>query len=238
MDKLNTIRRKIIALLQKTIENGATEAEATTAMEFASRMMNEYGITLDDIKKSESQRESMFDTGSIKTGKQLHPVNLFVSSSIAAYTDTQVWVDRNTNELKFFGYTVDVELAKYIHDICKAAVDYEWNKYKVTIPANAGHKKRFRSIFMKNMALRLSQRLRDMKSKNVNSTTSGNELVVMKERTVSNAFASLNLKLKNSIITHVNISGNVAAAGREAANNVQFNRSINTDPVGDMKLIA
>lgn len=46
----NKMIDKVRALLAKTIDNGCTEAEAMSAFEIASRMMDEYEITQDDLK--------------------------------------------------------------------------------------------------------------------------------------------------------------------------------------------
>lgn len=237
MKSVENVRRKIAALMQKTVENGASESEATTAMEFAARMMKEHGITLEEIQKSGSEASNLFETQSVKCGKQLHVVDQLVANSIARYTDTKVWSDRSTSSIKFFGYSIDVELAVYIRDICKAAMEYEWNKYKVTVPDSAGHKKRIRTIFMKNMALRLSERLKEMKGENILKSSDGKALVIAKDNAVSREFKALSLRLKNSGRVTVNTSGSAAMAGRAAANNVHFNRAVHAG-ASSMKLIA
>lgn len=49
MADISKIREKITALLKRNTDNGASEAEAVPAMSHAARLMEEHGITLEDI---------------------------------------------------------------------------------------------------------------------------------------------------------------------------------------------
>lgn len=248
MQNLDKIRTKIAALLKKNAENGATESEANAAMVIAARLMEEHSITMDDIEnKTVSSQDFIKATAGEKAGTT-HPVDQFVVASIAAYTDTKVWRAkswanmgptgrRNTDAIiTFYGYSVDVELAIYIREICKSAMETEWWKYAETLPR--GSRRVQRKSFMIGMALRLRDRLQELKKEN---TQKGNstDLVVIKNQLVEIAFKehlNLDIKPNNKVITYR--EGNAFEAGQEAAENVKFNRTVHDGAQGGMKLIA
>ena len=249
MQNLDKIRSKIAALLKKNSENGATESEANAAMVIAARLMDEHGITMDDIKnKTEAARDFIKATAGDKSGT-LHPIDQFVVTSIAAYTDTKVWNDkswsktgpsgrRNTESvISFYGYSVDVELAVYIREVCKAAMETEWWKYAEKLPQ--GSRRAQRKSFMIGMALRLRDRLKELKTENTVKAKS-TDLVVLKNQLVEVAFKE-DLKLNFSKASSKSVTyhaGNAFDAGKQAAEKVRFNRSVYDGPQGGMKLIA
>lgn len=249
MQNLDKIRTKIAALLKKNSENGATESEANAAMVIAARLMDEHGITMDDIKnKTEASRDFLKAASGDKSGT-LHPIDQFVVSSIAAYTDTKVWNSKswakmgptgrkNTeSEVNFYGYSVDVELALYIREVCKNAMETEWWKYAEKLPRGARRSQR--KSFMIGMSLRLRDRLKELKTENTVKGKS-TDLVILKNQLVEVAFKEdlkLNFdKTSNKAVSYY--AGNAFNAGKEAAENVKFNRTVQDGAQGGMKLIA
>lgn len=249
MQKLDKIRAKITALLKKNSENGATESEANAAMMIAARLMDEHGITMNDIKNNTEAARDFVKTAAGEKSGTLHPIDQFVVTSIAAYTDTKVWNAKswgkvgptgrqNTESIvTFYGYSVDVELALYIREICKTAMETEWWKFAEKLPQ--GSRRSQRKSFMIGMALRLRDRLQELKEEN---TVKGNstDLVVLKNQLVEISFKE-DLKVNFAKQTNKSVSyyaGNAFKAGKEAAENVRFNRSVYEGPQGGVKLIA
>jgi hypothetical protein len=237
MQKIDRIREKIGALLQKNKDNGASEAEANAAMSYAAKLMSEYGVTLDDIR---SQNEASIDfvKKCMNEGeKNLSVFDRLVSPAIARYTDTKAWNDktvRRTSRLTFFGYRVDVELAEYILEVCKRASDTEWKKFSAKLPVGARHKAR--KSFLSGMAVRLSERLRELKTENVQKND-GRQLVVVKTEMVARAFSDMDMKLRSGGTIRYSANG-AFQAGKDAANTVRFNRAVSDGPSGGVRMIG
>lgn len=230
-DKTTAISKKIAALLQKNEENGATEDEANAAMAIAKKLMTEHGITMEDIKAN-NEAANDFSEKTINEGrKKLHEVDLYgVLNAITEFTDTHAHVERIVKKsvaVYLFGYRSDIELAEYLREVCKRAMETEWNNYVMNNVLH-GHKRTHRKSFMIGMSKRISQRLRDMKQEHTDETK-GTELVVLKNQLVTQAFAQKNIKLKTPQSTTYVENGSYAA-GIEAGNNVRLNKSM-TDSV-------
>ncbi len=252
MANLDKIREKIAALLKKTEANGASEAEAAAAMTIASKLMGEHGVTLADIKENNESARDFMQRRANEGAKNLSVVDKFVASAIAAYTDTKVWNSRKfdgfkhtkkstkykyESSLMYYGYSVDVELAYYIYKICDAAVETEWKKYSVTVPAGARAKARV--TFQLGMALRLRDRLIDMKASNIQETK-GSELIVLKKQLVETSFKDKikGLSERGTTSGVKYRAGEVFEAGKKAAENVRFNREVHEGPQGGVRMLA
>lgn len=252
MSNIDKIRAKISALLKKTEANGASEAEANSAMAIASKLMAEHGVTINDIKENnEAARD--FSKRHVNPGaKNLSVVDKFVANAIGVYTDTKVWNSKGfdgfkmgktkmkakySSNLMFYGYSVDVELAEYIYKICDSAVETEWKKFSRTVPAGARAKARV--TFQLGMTLRLRDRLMEMKKTTVEETN-GNALVVLKKQLVETSFKSdVTSKRSGASTSTVKYRPGAAfEAGKQAAESVRFNREVHDGPKGGVKLLA
>jgi hypothetical protein len=221
---LEKIKDKIVALLKKTKENGASEFEANSAMDHAQKMMKEYGITMDDIKKNSAISKEFNKVHVNADSSYMHPVDSLVSLAITEYTDTMAWIDKaekSKSKVIFFGYSVDVELAIYIREVCKSAMDFEWNMYKAKL--SVGNRADQRKSFMAGMGIRLAQRLRKLKENDTKTT--GTDLVVLKTEMVRNEFQNMNMKMQKGK-SYSYDANNAFSAGAQAAENVQFSRKM------------
>lgn len=234
----DTVKAKIASLLNVTAQNGATEAEALSAMEIAAKLMKKYSVTLEDLTTN-SQAASDFVRKSAQGDRQyIHPVDKYVSMAIAEYTDTRVWNSKQyrKSNVNFFGYSVDVELALYIRSVCMSAMDYEWNRYKRSIPTHI-HASRHRASFLMGMGQRLSERLRKMKQQMTQETTNANTLVVAKTNAVSNEFEKIVAKLTPAKSTRIRLSHSAYDHGQSAADQVRLNRPVENKPSSSVKLL-
>ena len=242
MSNVDKIRARVAAMLKMTEANGATESEAATAMAMAEKLMIEYGITLADIREKNSNAFD-FVKEDVSTGrKRLHEVDLYVSTMIAKYCDVITYRNKpNKNSestMVFFGYSVDVELAKYIREVCIRAAEYEYQMYIQTIESKLNvHGRRLRTSFMAGMCGRLVQRLKAMKGEQA-KVGEKNALVVAKTALVKSAFDNqLNLKLRKGQGAKVAIISDPFAAGQKAGDKVKFNRAVHAG-ASSVKLIA
>jgi len=233
-DKSEKIKKKIAALLAMTKENGASEQEAFTAMSMAAKLMMEHGISEEDIRSS---TPNDFVKESIdKHRKKLHEVDYYLVVGIADYCGTKVYVDRQEGGIVFFGYGVDVELAKYIRQICRFALEYEWSMY-FALYNGSTHGRTLRKSFMVGMTRRLNARLKALKADN--TVYSGSTaLISLKNQVVDQAFRD-QLKLKLKKTSHANtVKYNEAfTAGIAAGDKVNFSKPVQQGE-SMMKLLA
>lgn len=226
-NNITAISKKISALLEKNSENGATEDEANAAMKIATKLMTEHGITMEDIQKNTAAANDFQEKIINENRKKLHEVDLYgILNAIAKFTDTHVHIERKVkvnSSVYFFGYRSDIELAEYLREVCKRALETEWNKYVMNNVLD-GHKRTHRKNFMIGMSQRISERLRDMKQEHTDETK-GTQLVVVKNQLVTKAFAEKNIKLKKPQSTTFTMDDSYGA-GKLAGNNVSLNKSM------------
>jgi hypothetical protein len=215
-----SILRKIRALQAKTEDNGCTEAEAISAAKMVQRLLDEYSITMTEI---EAKDKGNCGIHIIYTHRQKQHAIGICLSAIAKFTDTKVWISRSSDMVvyKFFGHKVDTEIAEYIYYVCLNALEYEWNNIKsMGIPAK-------KPDFQKGMAIRLSERLYEMKAekeKEVLSSTTA--IMVIKNQTVLHEFNELGLNLRKSAGVTLN-NNNSYHLGKKAGDSINFNKAIN-----------
>lgn len=238
MSNLEKVKVKIAALIAKAKNSGSSEAEAIAAMDIARKIMAEHGVTLADIERSTGESKSFNKVRANPGQRNLHTVDQFLVSAIATYTDTKVWIDKNVNRdsaVMFFGYSIDVELAVYLRDICLAAMDREWKLYSAKLPA--GNRASKRKSFMAGMALRLRERLQAMKQdmSSSNAQQTGTDLVVVKTHEVAKAFSDMNLRLKKGGMVRVN-ANSAFSDGKLAGDKVGLGRPVSG--YGSVKMIG
>lgn len=237
--KIESIRKKISALLKKNEESGAGESEANAAMAMAQKLMDEYGVTLEEIQKAE--KTDGFSEKKIQEGrKNLHEVDLYgISSAIAHFTDTTVFKSKARGQdatLVFFGYNADVELAEYIREVCKRAMETEWGMF-VNGNELTGHKRRHRKNFMIGMSERISKRLRELKESHTESTA-GTDLIVLKNQLVIQALneRNVNIRKNNRKVTYN--EGAAFDAGQDAGDRVRFHKNVKDGTTAGPKMIT
>ena len=181
-----TIKAKIAALLNKNVANGASENEAMSAFAIAQKLMQEHGVTEADImNNSDAAKDFLREV--LKDGrKNLHECDLYCVATIGEFCDVKVWQNKEYKgniklgvSINFFGYTADVETAKYIRDVVYRAMEWEWAKYSNTI-SNVGHKRSVRKDFLLGLANRFNTRLRNLKAET--KASSGTSLIILKNQ--------------------------------------------------------
>lgn len=231
MENKKVIAEKITALLRKTELNGASESEAISAFALAQKLMGKHGLTMEDIvSKSEASIDFSYKRAgtaasafTIADTILLHPIGKFTDTKPCLVVQKK---DADEGEVFFFGYSVDVDLAIYILEICKRALTAEWLKYKSRFSLKTENLEFIRVNFQTGMALRLKDRLSRLTEK-----TTGTDLVVLKNALVEAAFAQA--KNENSfetrMLTKVDESIPAFHAGVKAADGVRFFREFSRE---------
>lgn len=217
---------RIRALMQKTVKNGCTEAEAKSAAAAVDRLMASYEIDLDEITVKEQAVVQV-----IVAKAADHPV-FHASVAIAKFTDCRYWIN-NGHNLLFFGFQVDTEIAEYLTHLFKRSIDRDSTPFTMFnleyAQADKSGQRQQLTSFQIGMATRLGERLGELKSKrDFTQKSSGRDLVAIKTPLIEQAFKDLGIELGYSGRSYGGRSSHQGSfdAGRNAANKVQLNAGI------------
>ncbi len=221
MDKREDIMRKIIALQDRTVDRGCSEAEAMSAAKIAARLLDEHGLCLSDIQiKERTDCEQL----NIETGRRRAHEIQYCMTALAEYCDCKIWMNHGTYSL--FGFPEDTKTVKWLYGIIMSSVAYELVKFKSTTNMTG---KRESHAFKLGMVSRVSARLKEMKREQEQETkeTTGRDLVIVKSQVVARQFETLGVRL-GAVKRGSSYSNNHSAyaAGQSAGNRVGFNKGV------------
>ena len=187
------ILTRLRLIMNKTVENGCTEAEAMMAAAKVSAIMAEHDIVSSELDfKDETYLADTFDLHRSRA----HPIH-YCAPSVARYTGTRSYFSKPKHggfKYVFFGMSTDVEIAKYSMQLiynCMKAEAKEFKKDGAYLFAKS--KISARDSFLKGMALSISKRLDDLTLERKKTTTasSGRDLVVVKDQLVDAEYAKI-----------------------------------------------
>ena len=217
------------ALLAKTTENGASEAEAMAAAEKARELMDRYQI---EAGSAGLEKEGAFKV-SVKRG---HYKTLAVKDRIAAavsqFCDCKCWLTKHTDECHFFGLKSDAEFAGWLIQTLDQFIANSTQKFILSQPRmDARPRWESEKAFVLGACVRISERLVQLaneRKKSRDGTGDGRSLVVVKDAIVTREFAKLDLKLRSSGRSKTRaVDGGAFNAGRAAGDKASFGRPVN-----------
>jgi hypothetical protein len=192
MSDREKIAARIRALLAKTVENGCTEAEAIEAARKAADMLARYNLTVDEVQMRRSPFSQHTERHSDEVGDRLWKA----ADGIAFLTGARYWTTPPGSqvEITFFGFDHEVDVARYLLEICARAMRQEHRRlnaaYALLVPA----RRRSRVLpFLDGMADRLRQRIRELKP----PAPTGTGLVVLHGALIDAAMAERGLRLRD-----------------------------------------
>jgi hypothetical protein len=112
------IKKRIAALLAKTVARGCTEAEAIAAAAKAAELMREYGIAESDLTIDEQSAKSRSVGRSARD--QLWGVVGHCTNTVSIFDAGNSTTDRR---LVFVGYAPGPEIATYLFQVLNRAID-------------------------------------------------------------------------------------------------------------------
>lgn len=185
-DDREKILKKIRALMQMTVENGATESEAMLAMSHANRLMIEHDVTCLDEESLSQDRYGARKRKTTGERKRRHEVS-YLSVAVAHYWDCRAWRHEDNTQV-FFGSAEDTLMAHQMLLMFYHAMENEWKAYWSKNKNGAKtHGKTMRTAFLAGMTSRLKARLMELKNQRSTATT-GNALVAVKDNIVTERF--------------------------------------------------
>lgn len=240
---MTTNRKDIIqkiANLRALSENNTSENEAMQAMARAERLMHSYRVDEAELAMAEAAGEVVFEiieesTSPLRVGNNRHKVHVALGA-ITKFTDTEC-VIHGDKSASFTGDRPDVEMAIYLTDLIREALDSAYTQWRRSQP-NVG--RGAKASFQMSMACRVSSRLSSLKEtfeplpqEHVRSELTSTTLVVAsineeKLQRVKAEFKARYPRLRASSGFSYRSSANASAgqAGRDAGDKVNFGRPV------------
>jgi Protein of unknown function (DUF2786) len=229
---MTTKREKVAsiveALLAKTTENGATEAEAMAAAAKARELMDRHQIDLGEVGMA---REGVHKV-SIKRG---HYKTLAVKDRLAHFVsefcDTRVWLTKSSDQMHFFGLRSDAEFAGWLIGSLEAFIAHGALSFIASQPfMEARVRWEAEKAFVLGAIDRINQRLAELTRDRRATMAKGNgkSLVVVKGALVASEFEKLGLTLgKGGKLAAAAKDRGAYGAGRAAGDRASFGRPVN-----------
>jgi hypothetical protein len=226
------VKARIKALMEKTIANGCTEAEATAAAEMVGRLLERYALSMDAI---EIRTARCVQVAVPLGGRRRRPIDGCVPA-IAHFCDGKVWLSRGVSPdpvqheaaavpsgscYVFFGFETDTALATYLLAVVGRAARTETAAFRKLNPRLQGVRLRQATAsFQHGVVARVSDRLdamhhaRDATVRAQRST--GTDLIVAKNRVVEEAFGEIDIRLVRMAATGRRVITTAFRAGQPA----------------------
>ena len=129
---MNKIVDRIQKLLERTIENGATEAEAEQALEYANKLLEKHNLELEQVLAQKGEEELQINSETVQYKAEFKLYEKWVAKAVAKLTDTEfTWQQTDGGQLsgkirvKFYGTPFDLSIAKpmyiYLTLMCRVS---------------------------------------------------------------------------------------------------------------------
>lgn len=222
-----TIKNKIAALLAKTTENGASEAEALAAMKKAKELMMQYYITENDLKNPFAYERCVFKrVPRVKSG--YNPGGFLFE--LSRLFDCEHYYTAKT--VTFFGFEEDTELCAYFYTFIiracmRAKEDYMKTEGYKTLRTHY-HGKTLIASFIKGFIYGISQKMKRMYEDREKDTPQEVGLMVIDKRNkVEQQYKDQNIKVREVDVSSVIREWRAFNTGKVEADKIQLLRGVN-----------
>lgn len=235
MSENNNIKHKIKALLSKTTDNGATEAEMESALKKANELMIQYFISEHDIKEEGNKTKCV--SKKFKIVKSGYTMRLFLYE-LSQLFDCEHYYTKD--DIYFFGYEQDVDMCGYFYYVIINSCLYEKELYKKSVEYNilstAYNGKTICNSFIKGFIDKVALKLEELyNDKNKTLSESYEVAVIDKKNIVKSEYDLLNMKIVTAPIAKINVVRDSYYNGMDRANNFELNKGVE---YGNSKSVA
>lgn len=224
---MSDISERIIQLRNKVPENGATEGEAMASLAMAERLMEKYGITEEDLRRTEFTRD-MAHVKVHQRVKQQHPASKFCGTIIERFCGIRGWWSQREQAANYFGYEGDVLMAEFLHELIRDSMDRGWKEFLRNNPQAKSNRHREYWSFMLGFGLRINERLEELMAERetYRESTTGTDLVEVKMALVEEGMAAMlpDIRLKQSTSKGIRADTDALRQGGQAGDKVNLNR--------------
>jgi len=196
-DELARVVQRILALREKTVDQGCTEEEAMAAASKVAELLDRYDLTLDDV----SVRNEACAGLAVNTNRRrASPIDTCVQP-VAAFCDCRAWSEKTASgdfRYVFFGLKADVEAARFLHELIESTFETETTIFRESVIYQAlqgGERRSASNSFQVGLANGIVARLRDLKAARsaTMTQTTGYDLVTVKRSVVEDELEKLGL---------------------------------------------
>jgi Protein of unknown function (DUF2786) len=222
----NSIIEKIKALLAKTTENGATEAEMMSALDKASAMMDAYDITDEEVQASKDEA-AMLHTDPPDL-QDPHKIKWRLSYGVSQFCGVQIFRPRRQTGLQCIGMPSDVQFATWLLDNLADFVFAELYAHLIGCLAPKNERGVIIRSFTAACCQRIVCRLLELVERSKAARTSnGRELVVVKNAAIKAFMKDHGIHLRTCRgHSPSNVDRAAQAAGRAAGDRASFGRPV------------
>ncbi len=231
----NSIIEKIKALLAKTVENGATEAEFLSALAKASAMKDAYEISDDDLQLAKDEAAMLHaDPPDLSDP---HKIKWRLGGAVSEFCNVQIYRDRGETGLKCIGLPSDVQFAMWLLDHLADFVFGELYAHLIGCLAPPSERRIVMRSFTEGCCDKISDRLSELIERSKAARTSnGRELVVAQGAAIEAFMKEHDIRLGTCRASRSsNIDATARAAGHAAGDRASFGRPVG-GPVGVMRI--
>lgn len=163
-EKRDRILERVLNLRAKAENAGSSEAEMNTAFTMAAKLMDAYNIEEAELALAESEGRIVLDVITKQTKNTIfkgsnsghkHKV-LGCLWAITKFTETKSVYSTYDGKVTFTGHRPDVEMAEFLFDVIKNALDNAYDNYR---RANSGVGYGAKTSFQLAMGRRINERL-------------------------------------------------------------------------------
>lgn len=216
------IAGRIRALLAKTVENGCTEDEAIAAAAKAADLLRQYNLTLDEVELRAAPFSRHQETDEWLVGERLWKP----ASAIAELTGARYWITAAgvyPAGVTFFGFDHEVEVARYMIEICGRAMRSQLARLKrENALLRPARQQLVIRPYLDGMADRLRDRIRELKE----PEPTGTGLIVLRGALIDAALAQAGIHLHDASARASRAQDAGYLEGRRAADQVALNRGL------------
>lgn len=211
----------IRALRAKTVANGCTEDEALAAAAKAAEMLERYNLTVDEVELRETPFKRHTEQHDDEVGRRLWKV----AAAISELTGARYWTSRPGQrvEVSFFGFEHEVDVARYLLEICARAMrDQEAALMRQHALLRGRARLRIVMAYLDGMADRLAERILEL----VPPPVTGTGLVVVRDALIRQAMKDEGIDLGEQDARRSRDFDPAYIDGRQAAERVALNRGV------------
>jgi hypothetical protein len=222
----NSIIEKIKALLAKTVENGATEAEYFSALAKASAMRDAYDISDEELQIAKDEAAMLHaDPPDLKDP---HKIKWRLSYGVGLFCGVQIFRSRHETGLKCVGMPSDVPFAMWLLDNLADFVFAELYAHLIGGLAPQSERRIIIRSFTEACCQRIIVRLLALIERSKTARTSnGRELVVIKDAAIKAFMKDHDIHLRMcSGYSPSTFNAAAQAAGRAAGDRANFGRPV------------
>jgi hypothetical protein len=222
----SSIIDKIKALLSKTTENGATEAEMLTALDKAAAMQDAYDITDEELQVAKDEAAMQHEDP--PDLKDPHKIKWRLTYAVSQFCGVTIYRSRRQTGFKWIGMPSDVQFAMWLLDNLADFVFNALYEHLTGCCAPPSERRIIMRSFTEACCNRITDRLLELVERSKKARTSnGRELVVVKDAAIKAYMKEHDIHLRTCRgHSSANVDAAGQAAGRAAGDRASFGRPV------------